>query len=136
MRSNTLLFFHVFLAMSMVGGLIASAVAAFAAHRREDAAGDMLRRVAWRTALVTVPVAIAAVELGELSASDEDIEATWLDVSRGLAMFGLLVGGIVLTVLARAARSRPRLTKPTAFLALALVVIALTVAFLMSAKPS
>jgi hypothetical protein len=136
MRSNTLLFFHVLVGMVVLGGLAASAVAALAARGRSDERGDLLRNLAWTAAVAALAATIAAVALGEGLAADEDASGTWLDVSRGLAVFGLLVGGAALAMLTRLTRSRPHLTKLAGPLAGALSLVALAVAFVMAAKPS
>ncbi len=136
MRSNVLLFFHILVAMTLLGGLIASAVTAFAAGQRDDARGDLLRKIAWRSSIAALVATIATIVLGEGLSAYEDIEATWLDASRGLATFGLLLGGAALAVLAHLARSRPPLIRIVAFSATALSLLALAVAFVMSAKPS
>ena len=136
MRSDALLFLHVLAGMVLVGGLLATAVAAFAARGRRDDRGVLLRSVAWHGALAAVLATLVTVGLGEGLDAKEDLSGTWLDVSRALATFGLLVGGVVLAALARSARTRPALTNAVSWLALALVLIALAVAFVMAAKPS
>ncbi len=119
---STLLFLHVLLAMVVVGGLIAAAVAA-----RSD-----LWQLARGASIAAVVGTIATVGLGEGLAADEGVHAGWLDASRALALFGLLLGGAGLVVLASTPRLR-RLAAPTAVL---LVLIGLATAFVMSAKPS
>jgi hypothetical protein len=136
MRSNVLLFLHVLVGMTLLGSLLATTVTSLAARRLVGNRAAVLRSVGWWSACLTVAAAIAAVALGEALAADEDIDATWLDVSRDLAMGGLLVGGVVLAILARLAQSRPRLSGVVGPLGLVLVVIALAVAFLMAAKPT
>jgi hypothetical protein len=119
---TTLLFFHVLVAMLVVGGLITAAVAA----RFE------LWGVARGAAIATLAATIGTIGLGEGLAAVEDVHADWLDVSRGLAVFGLLLGGGALLVLTGPSRAR-RLAAP---LALVLVVVGLATAFVMAAKPS
>lgn len=119
---TTLLFFHVLVAMVVVGGLITAAVAA----RFE------LWSIARRTAVATLAATIGAIGLGEGVAAVQDAHGNWLDASRGLAVFGLLLGGGGLVVLTGPSRAR-RLAAP---LALGLVLIGLTTAFVMAAKPS
>jgi len=121
-----LVFLHTLVAMLAVGGLIAAAVTAL--HGR------------WGIARVSAALAVAgtigAIGLGEWLAADEDVDADWLDASRLLAVFGLLLGGCALALLAGLARTRPwaqRLVAPAAFV---LVLIGLTTAFVMAAKPS
>jgi hypothetical protein len=121
-----LVFLHVFVAMVLVGGLIVTAVTARL---------QMWNLSRWSAALA-VAVTIVAIALGEWLASDEDVDADWLDASRLLAMFGLLLGGCALAVIAGLARTRPwaqRLVAPGASL---LVLIGLATAFVMAAKPS
>jgi hypothetical protein len=136
MRSNTVLFLHIVVGMMLLGGLLATAIAALAAQRLVGTRAATMRSVSWWSALVTAASAVAVVALGEGVAAQEDIEdAGWLDVSRALTTYGLLVGGVVLAILARLAQSRPRLAGAVGWLGLALALIALAVAFLMSAKP-
>lgn len=123
---TTLLFFHVLVAMLAVGGLIAAAATA------RFGAWDLARRAA-AAALAGIIVAIA---LGEGLAADENASGSWLDVSRGLTVFGLLLGGAGLAVLSGLARTRPRLRIPVAATAALLVVVALATVFVMAAKPS
>lgn len=133
---STLLFFHVLIAMVLVGALITAAVAAIAARNRDDENGDLLRALARRAAIGALAATIVAIGLGEGLAANEDSAGSWLDTSRGLTVFGLLLGGAALAVLAGVARSRPRFRTPLAILAVALVLIALATVFVMAAKPS
>jgi hypothetical protein len=119
---STLLFFHVLVAMAVVGGLITAAVAA----RFE------LWSVARWTAGAALAATIGTVGLGEGVAAVQDAHGDWLDASRGLAVFGLLLGAGALVVLSGSARTR-RVAAP---LALCLVLVGLTTAFVMAAKPS
>ena len=119
---STLLFLHVLVAMVVVGGLIAAAVAA----RFE------LWGLARRTAVAALAATIAAIGLGEGLAADQGVHNGWLDASRALAAFGLLLGGGLLVVLTGPSRVR-RLAAPTAAL---LVLVGLATAFVMAAKPS
>ena len=119
---NALLFFHVLLGMLVVGGLITSAVAA-----RFEVWG-----LARGAAVGALAGTIAVVGLGEGLAGDESVHAGWLDASRGLAVFGLLLGGAALVALTGAPRLR-RFAAPAAAL---LVLIGLATAFVMAAKPS
>lgn len=119
---STLLFFHVLIAIVVVGGLIAAAVAA----RFE------LWGLARRSALGALAATIVAVGFGEGLAAEEAAHAGWLDASRALSAFGLLLGGALLVVLTGASRVR-RLAAPTAAL---LILIALATAFVMAAKPA
>jgi hypothetical protein len=119
---NALLYLHVLVAMVLAGGLITAAVCA----RYE------LWGVARWSAVATLAATIAAIGLGEGLASDESVGGDWLDASRGLAVFGLLLGtaGLVLAI------GSNRLRRVAAPWAAALVVIALVTAFVMAAKPS
>jgi hypothetical protein len=122
---SALLFFHVLVAMAVVGSLIAAATAAW----------FELWGIVRGTTIAAVVGTIAAIGLGEGLAADEDVHAGWLDASRGLAVLGLL-GAAVVVVLATLARTRRGLKRPTAATALALVLIGLATAFLMAAKPA
>ncbi len=119
---STLLFLHVLVGMGVVGGLIAAAVAARFG----------LWNVARRATLEALGATIVAIGLGEGLAADERVHAAWLDASRALAAFGLLLGGALLVVLTGPSRVR-RFAAPTAAL---LVVVGLATAFVMAAKPS
>jgi hypothetical protein len=119
---NTLLFLHVLVAMPVVGGLITAALAA----RFE------LWSVARGAAIATLAATIAAIGLGEGLAADTGADAGWLDVSRALAVFGLLLGTGLLLVLTVASRMR-RLAAPVG---LVLLLVGLATAFVMAAKPS
>jgi len=119
---STLLFLHVLVAILVVGALIAAAIAA----RFE------LWDLARRAALGALGATIAAIGLGEGLAADTDAHAGWLDASRALAAFGLLLGGGLLVVLTGPSRVR-RLATPTAVV---LVLVGLATAFVMAAKPS
>ncbi len=119
---NALLFLHLLLAMILLGGLLVAAVCA----RFE------LWGVVRRSALVSLSATIVAIGLGEGLAADESLSAGWLDVSRGLAVFGLLLGSAGIAI----AAGSPRLRRLAARWALALIVVALATAFVMAAKPS
>jgi hypothetical protein len=121
-----LVFLHVLVAMLVVGGLITAAAAAWFA----------LWDVARRSAALAVVGTIVAIGLGEWLAADDDIDAGWLDASRLLAVFGLLLGGAALAVVAGLARTRPHAGRVAAAIAVALVLIGLATAFVMAAKPS
>ncbi len=133
---STLLFFHVLVAMVLAGALITAAVAAIAARNRDDESGDLLRALARRAAIGALAATIAAIGLGEGLAADEDASGSWLDTSRGLTVFGLLLGSAALAVLTAVARSRPRFRGPLAVLAVVLVLVALVTVFVMAAKPT
>ena len=133
---SALLFFHVLAGMVVAGVLIAAAVAAVAARNRSDERGDLLRSFARRAGIGALAATIVAIGLGEGLAADEDASGSWLDASRGLAVFGLLLGGAALVVLAGVSGTRPRLRRPFALAAVALVLVALATALVMAAKPS
>jgi hypothetical protein len=119
---NALLFLHVLVAMAVVGALIAAAVAA------QVELWDLARRAA----VAALATTIAAIGLGEGLAADQGVRAAWVDASRALGAFGLLLGGALLVVLTGPSRLR-RLAAPTAVL---LVLVGLATAFVMAAKPS
>jgi hypothetical protein len=119
---NALLFLHVLVAMLLAGGLITAAVCA----RFE------LWSVARWSAVAALVGTIAAIGLGEGLAADESVSGGWLDASRGLAVFGLLLGSAGLVI----ATGSDRLRRFAAPWAAALIVIALATAFVMAAKPS
>jgi hypothetical protein len=122
--------------MALVGGLLAAAVTSLVSQRLVGARAATMRSIGWWSTLMSAAAAIVVLVLGEGLAADEDIEdKAWLDVSRGLAIFGLLVGGAALAILARLAQSRPRLSRFVGWLGLVLALVALAIAFLMSAKP-
>lgn len=133
---SALLFLHVLVAMLVGGALIAAAVLAVAARRRDDDRGDLLRTLARRAAIGALAATIVAIGLGEGLAADESASGSWLNASRGLAVFGLLLGSAALAVLAGVSRTRPRFRGPLALVSVALVLIALATAFVMAAKPS
>jgi hypothetical protein len=118
-----LVFLHVLVGMLVVGGLIAAAVTA--------------RFELWNVARWSaVAATIVTIGLGEGLAGDDDAQGGWLDASRGLAVFGLLLGGCALAVMAGLARTRPWARRITALLAVLLVLIGLATAFVMAARPS
>jgi hypothetical protein len=119
---NVLLFLHVLVAMLVVGGLITATVAA----RYE------LWSVARAAAVGVLAATIAAIGLGEGLAADQGVHAGWLDASRGLAVFGLLLGAGLLVALTGPSRVRS-LAAPLGAL---LVLVGLATAFVMAAKPS
>jgi hypothetical protein len=119
---STLLFFHVLVGMLVVGGLIVAAIAS-----RHEQWG-----VARGATIAALAATTAAIALGEGLAADKGVHAGWLDASRGIAVFGLLLGGGLLLVLTSPSRFR-RLAAP---LAATLVLVGLATAFVMAAKPS
>jgi hypothetical protein len=121
-----LVFLHVLVAMLVVGGLIAATVTA--RFGRWD--------VARGAAALAVAGTIVTIGLGEWLAADDDIETSWLDASRLLTVFGLLLGGCVLAAIAGVARTRPRARRFVTPIAAALVLIGLATAFVMVARPS
>ena len=123
---NALLFLHVLAAMTAVGLLMVVAIAA----------GAGMWRLARLAAIGAVVITSVAIGLGEELAANEDAGGTWLDVSRGLAVFGVLLGGAALIVVTGLAQSRPRWRGPVVTAASLVVSIGLAVAIVMSAKPS
>jgi hypothetical protein len=123
---NALVFFHVLVAMTAVGLLIVVAIAA----------GAEMWRPARLAAVGAVMGTIATIGLGEGLAADEDAAGTWLDVSRGLAVFGVLLGGAALIVVTGVAQSRPRWRGTVVAVASAVIAIGLAVGFVMAARPS
>ena len=119
---NGLLFLHVLAATAVVGLLIAAAAAA----RFE------LWDLARRSAVAALAATIAAIGLGEGLAADQGVHAGWLDASRALTGFGLLLGGGLLVVLTGPSRAR----RFAAGVAGMLVLVGLAAAFVMAAKPS
>jgi len=119
---STLLFLHVLVGTIVVGAVIAAAVAA--KHELWD--------LARRTALGALAATIVSIGLGEGLAAEEGVRAGWLDASRALTAFGLLLGGGLLAALTGPSRLH-RLAAPTAVL---LVVVGLATAFVMAARPS
>jgi hypothetical protein len=119
---RALLFLHVLVAMFLVGGLIAAALCA----RFE------LWTVARRAAVAALAATIVAMGLGEGLAADESVSGDWLDASRGLTVFGLLLGCAGLVILTGPVRLR-KLAAPWAA---ALILTALATAFVMAARPS
>jgi hypothetical protein len=121
--------------MVLLAGLLVSAIASLAARTCEDGRGDLLRILAHRSAIGATAGTVVTIALGEGLAADEHVHARWLDVSRGLAVFGLLLGGAVLVVLGGMARDRRRLTSSVAAGAVGLTLTALALAFVMASKP-
>jgi len=135
LRSNVLLYLHLLLGMTLLGGLLATTAASLVAQRLVGDRAAAMRGVGWWSALITATAALATIVLGETLAADEDVNATWLDVSRAMALFGLLLGGVVLAILARLAQTRPGLSRAVGWLGVALTLTALAVVFIMAAKP-
>ncbi len=126
MRSSTLVFFHVLAAAATVGGLLATATLAASA----------MRRLAGRTAVLTAIAAFVTAVLGEVTRAREDIDAHWLNVSSGIAYAAVLLPSIALAFLASIAGDRPTLARWTAVLAVVVAGVAISVGFLMAAKPA
>lgn len=132
---TVLLFLHVLVGMMLLGAAVTAAVAGLAATRRPPAESRILRGVSFWAALLTAIAALASIVLGEALVEDRDVQAAWLDVSRALAILGLLGGGVAAAVLARLALERPRLSGAVGWLSSLIGLLALAVAFLMAAKP-
>jgi len=103
MRSDWLLFAHVLSAMALFGGVLAVALVSLAAQRWAwPDQVPLLRAVAFRTnLLVVLPGFVAVHVFGDLLANREfeHDSPTWLDVGFALTDAGLIVGGVVLTLL-------------------------------------
>lgn len=126
MRSSTLVFLHVLAAAATVGGLLATATLAASA----------MRRLAGRTAVLAAVAAFLTAVLGEVTRAREDIDARWLNVSSGIAYAAVLLPSIALAFLASIAHDRPTLARWTAVLAVVVAGVAISVGFLMAAKPA
>jgi hypothetical protein len=125
---NALLFVHLLAAMTLVGALLAAAIAA----RHGD---DRLQSLVRGSAIAALTATVVTIGLGEGLAANEHASGGWLDASRGLAVFGLLLGSAALAVLAAWARTRVRLRQALSPTAVVLVLVALATAFVMAAKP-
>ena len=147
MRSNTLLFFHVLSAMTLLGGATTVAVLLVATARRagEVARAALLLQLAFRlNRFITIPAAVLAIAFGEGLKAKEDATGSWLDVGTGLTYVVVLVGALVLNAflrrgLAATAKGNPpsaSTLRGAASIAPAIVAAVLVVAFLMSGKPS
>ncbi|HST26305.1 MAG TPA: hypothetical protein VLJ76_09950 [Gaiellaceae bacterium] len=120
-----LLFLHVLAATVLVGALIAAAVGSQARDER-------VRGIVRGSAIAALAATIVTVGLGEGLAANEHAGGGWLDASRGLALFGLLLGSAALAVMTGRTLGRGRVVATTA---VALSIIGLVTAFVMAAKP-
>lgn len=132
---GVLLFLHVLAAMVLLGAALVAAGAALAA-RRAPRARPALLSAALAGAVVTVITALLAIALGEALAAEEDLAAPWLDASRGVAVLGLLGGGLAAALLTRLSFQRPRLAGAAGWTSAAVAAAAVAVSFLMAAKPA
>jgi hypothetical protein len=147
MRSDWLLFAHVLSAMVLFGGVLAVATVSLAAQRWAwPDQVPVLRAVAFRTnLLVVLPGFIAVHVFGDVLANREfkHGQPDWLDIGFALTDAGLIVGGVVLTllqfwVLRRTRRGRPGGWPAALATALPALVLAALVAavVLMAGKPA
>ena len=147
MRSDTLLFFHVFAAMLLLGGATTVTILLVATARRPDYAvrSELLLRLAFRlNLLVTIPSTVASIAFGEGLKAKEDAAGNWLAVGTGLTYVVVLVGSLVLHGFIRRGLAATALGKPpsastlrgAASIAPALVAAVLVIAFLMAGKPA
>jgi hypothetical protein len=146
-RSDWLLFAHVLSAMVLFGGVLAVATVSLAAQRWAwPDQVPLLRAVAFRTnLLVVLPGFIAVHVFGDLLANREfkHGQPDWLDIGFALTDGGLIVGGVVLTLLQFWVLRRTRAGQPggwpaalaTALPALVLAVL-VTAIVLMAGKPA
>ncbi len=125
MRASTLVFLHVLVAAATIGGLLATATLA----------ASTMRRLAGRIAVLTAVAAFATTVLGEVTKARENVGAHWLTVASAIAYAAVLLPAIAVAFLASIAHDRPALARWTAVLAVATAAVALSVAFLMAAKP-
>lgn len=100
---NWLLLAHLIFAFALVGGVITVVLASLAAGRggRPEQV-PLLRAIAFRTNLVVVlPGFIGVHVFGDLLSNREydRHEPDWLSIAFGLTDIGLIVGGVVLTLL-------------------------------------
>jgi hypothetical protein len=147
MRSDWLLFAHVLSAMALFGGVLAVATVSLAAQRWAwPDQVPLLRAIAFRTnLLVVLPGFIAVHVFGDLLANREfkHGQPDWLDIGFALTDGGLIVGGVVLTLLQFWVLRRTRAGQPggwpaalaTALPALVLAVL-VTAIVLMAGKPA
>ncbi|HKP16986.1 MAG TPA: hypothetical protein VJT84_00815 [Gaiellaceae bacterium] len=103
MRNDWLLFFHVLSAMVLFAGVLAVVTVSTAAARHAwPTQLPLLRVIAFRTnLLVVLPGFIAVHVFGDLLANREFKDSTpdWLDIGFAITDGGLIVGGVLLTLL-------------------------------------
>ena len=147
MRSDTLLFLHVLAAMLLLGSATTVAIALLALTRRLDSIDScsLLVRLAYRlNLLLTIPLAVASIGLGEGLRAKEDATGSWLDVGSGLTYVAVLVGALVLHGFLRRALAATQVgvapsastMRGAASIAPAIVAALLVIAFLMTGKPA
>jgi len=99
---NWLLLFHLLFAFALVGGVFAVTLFSFAA-RRAGGQTVLLRTLAFRTNLAVVLPAFVGVHILGQTLSDREFpdggEPGWVGTVFGLTDAGLVLGGIVLTIL-------------------------------------
>ena len=146
MRSDTLLFFHIFSATVLLGTATTVAILLVATARRpgEVARAELLLRLTFRLNLFgTIPSTVAAIAFGEGLKAKEDAAGDWLAVGTGLTYVVVLVGALVLHGFVRRGLAAVAVGKPPSAstlrgagsLAPAIVAAVLVIAFLMSGKP-
>lgn len=147
MRSDTLVFLHVLVAMVMLGTAATVTILLLGVARRSGDAARVapLLRLAYQLNLwATIPASVITVGLGEGLKAKEDAEGAWLDVSSGLSYVAIVIGALVLHAFLRRgiaaieAGSAPSAStvRGAASLSPAIVTAILVVAFLMTGKPS
>lgn len=146
MRSDTLLFFHVFAATVLLGAAATVTILLVATARRpgEVPRSELLLRLAFRLNLfVTIPSTVASIAFGEGLKAREDAAGNWLAVGTGLTYVVVFVGALVLHGFVRRGLAATALGTPpsastlrgAASIAPAMVAAVLVIAFLMSGKP-
>jgi hypothetical protein len=143
---NWLLLFHLLAAFLLVGGVITVVLTSLAAgmNRRTEHV-PLLRALAFRTNLVVVLPAFVAVHVfGDLLGNREykHGDPDWLGISYGITDIGLIVGGVLLTLLqfwvvrrVRAGRLGGWPAQLATFLPVVVLGALVTVIVLMAAKP-
>ena len=146
MRSDTLLFLHVFAAMLLLGAAAMVTILLVATARRpgEVPRSELLLRLAFRlNLLVTIPSTVASIGFGEGLKAKENAAGDWLAVGTGLTYVVVLVGALVLHGFMRRGLAATAVGKPpsastlrgAASIAPAMVAAVLVIAFLMAGKP-
>lgn len=146
MRSDTLLFLHVFAAMLLLGAAATVTILLVATARRpgEVPRSELLLRLAFRlNLLVTIPSTVASIGFGEGLKAKENAAGDWLAVGTGLTYVVVLVGALVLHGFMRRGLAATAVGKPpsastlrgAASIAPAMVAAVLVIAFLMAGKP-
>lgn len=145
MRSDWLLFFHVLLALGLVGGVLTVVLVSLTALRQAGQA-LLLRRIALQASLwLVVPGFVGVYVLGATLADREfpDHDPHWLSIAFGITDFAVILGGVVLTIMqwwlvrrARAATAPGWPEAVTSWASVVLLAALAAVVFLMAGKPS